>query len=82
MSECLVPGAPGVVCCGVGVGSASPLVRVSPLAGFRPVLALIWPVFGENPANAGAGRLQRWSLLAVADHSRSLSRCLAGIGAR
>ena len=81
MPGCLVPGAPGVVCCGVGAGawsasplvrwSVGPLVRVGPLAGFRPVSALIWPVFGESPANAGAGgrRGSRcWLQLGAAGH--------------
>ena len=65
MPGCLVPGAPGVVCCGVGAGSASPLVRVSPLAGFRPVSALIWSVFEGNPANTeGVGRGQNEGVMA------------------
>ena len=41
---------------GVPVGSAcGPPRFVDSLAGLRPILALIWPVFGENPANAGVG---------------------------
>ena len=35
------------------------LVRVSPLAGFCPVSALIWPVFGETQANADWGGVGR-----------------------
>ena len=51
--------------------SVGPLVRVGPLAGFRPVSALIWPVFGENPANAGAGGRRGgrcWLQLGAAGH--------------
>ena len=36
----------------------SPSAR-QPLAGFCPVWALIWPVFGENPANADWGGVGR-----------------------
>lgn len=39
-------GSGGIVACG-------PPRFVDSLAGLRPILALIWPVFGENPANAG-----------------------------
>ena len=51
--------------------ACSPPRSVNSLAGFRPVSALIWPVFGENPANAGAGgrRGSRcWLQLGAAGH--------------
>ena len=35
--------------------ACSPPWSINSLAGFCPILALIWPVFGENQANAGAG---------------------------
>lgn len=71
-----------IVVCGVGplarwsTGPRQPvssLARqpVSPLAGFCPVSALICPVFGENPANAGAGGRRGgrcWSQLGAAGH--------------
>ena len=35
--------------------ACGPPWSISPLAGFRPVWALIRPVFRETPANTGAG---------------------------
>ena len=63
-----------IVVCVVGPlarWSTGPRQPVSPLAGFCPVWVLIWPVFGENPANAGVGGRRGgrcWLQLTTAGH--------------